>query len=134
MTIRIENAPRTMTRETWRKFFGLTRKYGGYHAEPDALAIRADLADRLRACVVDGKIAIVTSGMDCDCSQYVHSSVSKYDGVIWYERLVASEYEWADGPMNVGFCKPAEKPDNESRDLAMEAYEDGRPHLISAAL
>lgn len=134
MTIHIEKAPRTMTRETWRSFFRLTREYGGYHKREDALEERAALAAKLQAAVVDGKIAIVSSGMDCDCSQYVHAHTHDFKGVVWYERLVASEYEWADGPLNVGFCKPAEKPDNSSRDLALEAYEDGRPHLISAAL
>lgn len=134
MSFRIENFPRDTSREDWNKWIKILRKYGELERACDPLAARAELKAELEANVVDGRIAIVVSGMDCDCVQYTHGHIEQYGGVIWFERLERNEHEWADGPKHVGFCKPKEKPKSESRDLALEAYEDGRPHLISSAL
>lgn len=134
MTIQFKHAPRTMTRDTWRTFYRALRQAGAVSRDDDELEARAILADELRAATVDGKIVIVVSGMDCDCVQYVHSHEHDAKGVAWFLKLERENYEWADGPMAVGFCRPDERPENYQRDLAMEAYEDGRPHLISAAL
>jgi len=134
MSFQIEKMNRDTTRKNWRELHRLLRKYGDFEQIDDALADREKLKAKLEECVVDGKIALVSSGMDCDCSQYVHAYVQQYRGVFWFQMRERDSYEWADGPMNFGFCKPEERPDHSSRDLAMEAYEDGRPHLISAAL
>lgn len=133
MTIELNHVPRTTTRKQWRELHAILRKYGDMEQRTDELAAREQLADELRAATVDGQIAIVVSGMDCDCVQYTNSRVVECKGVAWFNAMANDNYEWADGPMHVGFCKPEDRPDNHSRDLAMEAYEDGHPHSISAA-
>ncbi len=51
--------------------------------------------------------------------------------MIRFERDRNSMYEWADGPCNLTPCHPEDLPESYSRDLAMEAYEDGHPHVVS---
>lgn len=46
------------------------------------------------------------------------------------QRAIEMEYEGAEGPTSVWICKPSEEPVYESRDLALEAFKNGHPHLI----
>ena len=134
MTIQIEKVSRTMTREHWDNFWRIIRKAGEKPPIHDALRGRETLERELAKAVDrDGLICVISSGMDCDCVQFTHSSVVEYRGVIWFERYEQNEYAWADGPLSVGFCKPEDQPENYSRDLALEAFEEGRPHLITTA-
>ena len=126
--------PRTFTRDSWTRLYQIMRKVGsrGSTTDDSILAERAEIAPHLRACHENGKVAIVQSGMGCDCVKYCHSSI--YDGMtaIQFQRERDSAYEWADGPIGIRFCRPSETPDSYSRDLAMEAYEDGHPHVVYA--
>jgi len=71
-------------------------------------------------------------GMDCDCVQYHYERNIPAPTVIAFERDRDSMYEWADGPCNLGIGEPVDEPENHSRDLALEAYEDGHPHVVYA--
>lgn len=79
-----------------------------------------------------GQIAIVTSGMDCDCSAWTGS-------VSYVPATVAAVDEWledfygnAEGPQGHYLAAPsvARRVQRTSRDLALEAYEDGHPHVV----
>lgn len=78
-------------------------------------------------------VALVRSGRDCDGVSY--SGDVSYVPADWrtVDERIAHDLEWADGPMNHGICSPsvARKIPSQSRDLVMEAYEDGHPHYIS---
>jgi hypothetical protein len=89
---------------------------------------------RIKECAEDGQVATVWSGRDCDCVQYeceVRCCEATPQAV---EALADRVYEWADGPCGFYIERPsvASQLRYSSRDLAMEAYEDGHPHVIYA--
>ena len=88
--------------------------------------------DSLALIAEDGKVAYVESGRDCDCVEYsghVHIVDATLEA---YETLDREIAEWADGPYRLDLTRVSETRSvkRESRDLAMEAYEDGHPHYI----
>ncbi len=80
----------------------------------------------------DGEIAVVTSGMDCDCSRWeddvrlVPATVSAVDK--WLDDF----YAGAEGPQGHRLMRPSEAKllRRTSRDLALEAFEDGHAHSV----
>ena len=93
---------------------------------------RAQALAEMAACTENGKVALIESGMDCDCVRYsgrVHIVDATEEAV---EELYDYVYKWADGPVSLAFCKPsvAKQVRYTSRDLALEAFEDGHPHSI----
>jgi len=95
----------------------------------DRLAARAELAQKIRTCAKNGEVGVVESGMDCDCLKYVHSYLLAAVPFA-VERWIDESYEAAEGPLCVGVEHPDKLPENESRDLALEAFEDGHPHVV----
>ena len=92
-----------------------------------------ELRERLARFAVDGIVNVSISGMDCDCVQYAHCRQVSAD-FDEYCAWVDDSYEWADGPMTISIisCDAAETFEDYSRDLALEAYEDGHPHVVYA--
>jgi hypothetical protein len=97
---------------------------------PDENAGYRGVLDR---CWEDGKIGVAVSGMDCDCSAYRRQYTIEVPNSVqalkrWYEDHVSS----LDGPESLNFIHPSkvDKTKNESRDLALEAWEDGHPHVV----
>jgi hypothetical protein len=78
----------------------------------------------------DGQIMLVESGRDCDGVQYdgvLHGPIAaNWRAVRKLEEKIA---KWADGPFYLRVIKPSEAAQVElwSRDLTMEAFEDGHP-------
>lgn len=112
------------TKQTKKK---LSKLFGRLNAgEIDWLQERKLLADRIMLCAENGKIAVVQSGMDCDCVEYdgqvtilsatVPAFVARHDKVA----------DWADGPFSLRIVPPsrAENIVPTSRDRALEAYEN----------
>lgn len=93
---------------------------------------RAEYAARIAQCVENGLIGIVRSGMDCDCSRYVHSQVFKVENLFSFVRYEAEHRAWLDGPEHTSIVRLSEiTPDDDyTRDLALEAYEDGHPWVV----
>jgi hypothetical protein len=80
-------------------------------------------------------IAVVWSGMDCDCVRYsgeVHYILA-YKAEV--EKHIESQYRDAEGPISFYLMRPSEadKIHYSSRDLALEAFEDGHSHVVSDA-
>lgn len=92
-----------------------------------------EIQDFLDANQIDGKIRVVESGRDCDGIQYA-GKVHTIDATITaYEALDDEIGNWADGPYRLRLMDHAEaNPNYESRDLVMEAHEDGHPHSITS--
>jgi hypothetical protein len=88
--------------------------------------------NQIRDFAENGMIAIVESGMDCDGVQYsgIVYLVEANKAVI--KAHIEHSLNWADGPMYFSLEKPskAEKIEYASRDLGMEAHEDGHPHVL----
>jgi hypothetical protein len=82
---------------------------------------------------VDGKIGVAVSGMDCDCSAYSRQyTVELPNSVHAFKRWFDEHVSWLDGPESQRFMRPdqVDKTQNWSRDLALEAFEDGHPHVV----
>jgi hypothetical protein len=96
----------------------------------EARVARQSLIRRIAELQVGGQVAVWESGRDCDSVRYrgfkclIPATVAEFDAL--YEH----EHQWADGP----FCLWVESPLLErqrcSRDLALEAFEDGHSHVI----
>lgn len=93
---------------------------------------RARIAEAFTRFAQGGKIGIVRSGMDCDCSRYVNARVIKVPGVFKFQIDERRHQEWLDGPEHTSICAPDELPESWSRDLALEAFEDGHPYAVNA--
>ena len=117
----------TLNREVIQRF-----RYNVKEMATDPLESKERFAKVVRESAENGEVAVVTQGMDCDCSQYVYSFTMEAVPTI-VRRYMNSAYDGADGPMGCSVCKPSERPESYSRDLAMEAYENGHPHYITAA-
>jgi len=116
--------------DVWR-----LRKLGKAGAHVDAsINRRAELIGRIQECAEGGQVALIESGMDCDCVQYsgrVHMVDATYWAVIKKEEDIA---QWADGTFSLYVDKPssAGRIVPESRDLVLEAFEDGHRHVVFA--
>lgn len=114
--------------EVWRLKV-LADHEDGIHERINA---RWALKQHIDRCTVDGMIGIVESGRDCDCVEYVHPCQSIPATVYHYKKLERDKAQWADGPFSLSIVTPkqADETESESRDLALEAYENGHPHHI----
>lgn len=128
----IRDFDRTMTRAQWNHVWQILRKTGSAQRDPNYLEDRAALAQHIKDSTVDGMVCRYESGMDCDCVQFAYERNIPAPTVIEFERDRDSAYEWADGPLHIGIGEPVDEPESHSRDLAMEAYEDGHPHVVYA--
>jgi hypothetical protein len=92
---------------------------------------RQDLAQQIKENAETGKIAAIESGMDCDGSRYyghrhlIPATVQAWDALRY--RLAAS----CDGWFRLEIASPSEEIEHSSRDLALEAFEDGHPHHLT---
>lgn len=93
---------------------------------------RAALKKVIDAHAVNGMIGIVESGRDCDCVEYVHPCRPIPATIYHFKKLESDKAQWADGPFHLQVTTPAEAEETEaeSRDLVLEAFEDGHPHHI----
>ena len=108
----------------------LEERHGLLRQATEARIARQSLIRRIAELAVDGQVAVWESGRDCDSVSYrgfkclIPATVAEFDAL--YEH----EHKWADGP----FCLWVESPLLErqrcSRDLGMEAFEDGHSHVI----
>lgn len=126
----IESLPRNFTRDDWKRIYKIIRRSYRYNPLDDRLAEREQLAKELRDANEDGLTCIVYSGIDCDCSAFVHAYVVESPTVIAFELDREKSFDYADGPLSIAVCKPSERPASRSRDLALEAYEDGHSHCV----
>lgn len=80
----------------------------------------------------DGRVAVVWSGRDCDGVRY-HNDVRMIEATVKaVDEHINHTYEWADGPCSYWITTPTYGRSlvYESRDLVMEAFEDGHSHVI----
>ena len=95
---------------------------------------RLNMHRRITECDEGGMVALIESGMDCDGVRYagrVHLVPATWQAVVAREDEI---YKWADGPCNLYIERPsvADEVEYQSRDLALEAFEDGHPYSLYA--
>ena len=77
-----------------------------------------------------GKILVVESGMDCDGVRYwgrTHECDANWRA---FDKLWERLAKWADGPFSLEIVHPSTVVEYGSRDLTLEAFENGHPHSI----
>ena len=108
----------------------LEERHGLLRQATDARVARQSLISRIAELQVDGQVAVWESGRDCDSVRYrgfkclIPATVQEFDAL--YEH----ESNWADGPFSLWVESPEREHEYHSRDLGMEAFEDGHPHVI----
>lgn len=98
----------------------------------DWLAERAAEAAHYASCIEGGMVGIIRDGMDCDCSAYHREAILPAQPYRAWLRSEGRHHSWLDGPERTYVVRPSEITpySDHSRDLAMEAFEDGRAHSI----
>lgn len=118
----------------WRESIrrGLVAQAGNEKRIDYTINERAALAQHIQKVMVDGKYGLVIDGMDCDCSRYHREHIHEWRGAVIEHRANLDEYADAEGPHSLTYVRPDEinVHGNWSRDLALEAYEDGHPHVV----
>ena len=85
----------------------------------------------INACERDGMVWVSQSGMDCDCVQFTGSYAIQIPATLQaYWGYAVPAYEHAEGRMSISIS--ASRPSHNSRDLALEAFEDGHQHVVYA--
>ena len=87
---------------------------------------------RVEECTENGVVAVIEGGMDCDCSAYeghVHTFPAKLSE--FWDRIDKMYYD-AEGPIHWYVERPsvALNVESSSRDLALEAFENGHQHVV----
>lgn len=102
---------------------------------PDWMQKRWELFCLLSDCAEHGEVAVVTAGMDCDCSCWSGRVSILPANVMFVERWLNEFYDSAEGPQSHEIMRPSEARSikSSSRDLALEAFEDGHAHVVYTA-
>jgi len=98
------------------------------------LSKRWELMARIAECALeDGTMWVTHSGMDCDCVQYSGWMHKCEATLAAFNKLYDEENSSADGPFSLYPVTQAQREEirPQSRDLAMEAHEDGHAHVVS---
>ena len=94
---------------------------------------RAMLWDEINEHAVDGRVGMIQSGMDCDCSSYHYEGIIDVPkGALIHQKEVEGHEAYLEGPETIRYVRPhhVNQDNNGSRDLALEAFEDGHPHVV----
>lgn len=95
----------------------------------DRIKLKELIAER---STPEGVIHVEESGMDCDGVRYSGSMTTIQANIEALDDLYDERGESADGPFYLSVCtaEQAAEITYQSRDLGMEAYEDGHPHIL----
>lgn len=102
------------------------------HGIVHELANKFRIVERLQDFINSrGMVAVEVWQMDCDCSAWTTLNEIK-PSYYEYEKLRDSVYDGAEGPVRFSFLEPemTDTWESESRDLAMEAHENGHDHIV----
>lgn len=116
-----------------RRLWVLHLSFNFFYDSDARINERAALVERIRECAEDGRILVVESGMDCDCVRYAGLLRSCPATVRDFYALHDQVMRAAEGPVSLFIDRPSNARCHayHSRDLALEAHEDGHPHCVS---
>lgn len=106
----------------------------GHFLQGDTSAIghRSELVASVVAAQRDGMVSLSVDQMDCDCARWTSGSLVRAIPRL-VEREIQEIYNNAEGPVYwISIDTPEAKAEYVSRDLALEAFEDGHAHIVSA--
>lgn len=110
-----------------RKRRGMTARVHG------SINWRAELWDEITAPSRDGRVGYIVAGRDCDQTQYRYEGVMDLPaGAFLHMKAVEHHEAYLDGPESTCYVDPEgfEPQRYRSRDLALEAFEDGHPGYV----
>ena len=98
----------------------------------DRLVEKENIISHIKSKTENGKVAVVWSGVDADCVSWGNRVDIVSSSYLQIEKMLNDVYEWSEGSIDFYYEKPsiAEKLTETSRDLAMEAFENGHPHVV----
>ena len=119
---------RTLDRKGWQYHWRILRKMGIADRYHD-MQFKLQMVASIRELEQDGKVLVCSRFLDCDCAS---STGSRLLPATWYEvsRAMDLEYDNAEGPGSCWLASPDDRPPSDSRDYALEAFEDGHPHSV----
>jgi hypothetical protein len=121
-------------RDIWYKYVQKDRRGERYCEDDSDIGTRAEMYARIDKVAVDGKISISVDQMDCDCSRWTSGHVMDAVPHRAVEQYIEDIYSNAEGPIYwMSIDTPENKAEYTSRDLALEAFEDGHAHSVSMA-
>jgi hypothetical protein len=119
-------------REYWYAFWRRIRQAGAAHRYrgDDPFIEKQRIIDAIAKYEQNGVVRLCDRFMDCDHAVSTSSRVIKanYYSYIRYLDLI---YDGVEGPGTTWLDYPGNIPERNSRDLALEAFEDGHPHTVS---
>lgn len=125
------------TKKDRREFLRVWKLYDGERVRVaqvhHTINNRAGYKRRIEEVQVNGWFGIHTSGMDCDCSAYERTGNHRVPkSIVEFVHAEEVRQQWLDGPERRYIVAPFKQDElfSKSRDLALEAYEDGHPHQI----
>lgn len=116
-----------------RSEFAAYRSRKGFqvNAVHDAINFRAKVAEQVSRVAVSGRIGYFTHSMDCDCAYGEYRQNRSASDIFSLAQDIERLYEDAEGPTGYSITAPFEEEfSHSSRDLALEAFEDGHPHSV----
>ena len=131
----------TVTAQMRRKIKMIMRQNGYWSPNGNARRIdsvinqRADIAARINAVAERGTFGLVVRGRDCDGTAYHYEYLQDVPRSIFafhHQEMEAARF--LDGPCSTSYVRPdtIENGLNITRDLALEAFENGHPQLLAA--
>jgi len=98
----------------------------------DRLVEKENIISHIKSKTENGKVAVVWSGVDADCVSWGNRVDIVSSSYLQIEKMLNDVYEGSEGSIDFYYEKPsiAEKLTETSRDLAMEAFEEGHPHVV----
>ena len=97
-----------------------------------SLVEKENIVSHIKSKTENGKVAVVWSGVDADCVSWGNRVDVVSSSYVQIEKMLNDTYEGSEGSIDFYYEKPsiAEKLTETSRDLAMEAFEEGHPHVV----
>lgn len=103
-----------------------------YEGLDETITARGALYARIAQCAHQGRLLVVESGRDCDGVQYIGRRHEIDATAKAFYELRDRIGEWADGPFSLAIVPHDTEVEYASRDLTLEAFENGHAHVIYA--
>ena len=128
---KIKNGTLTEEQAIHRHCYMLGFKASG-KGRPDPLTQKLQLIETIKKFAENGEILLIEGGCDCDGSQYEGKTRLVNATFVEVNAFIEQAENWADGSIYFDFDFPSndENYTRSSRDLALEAFENGHSHII----
>ncbi len=120
------------TRADWYEFYRYFRKISAniLNQKADSFIEKECFIEQIHKYTQNNQVRICSRFYDCDHSVSTSSWLIPAN---WYEveRAINAEYDNAEGHGGCWLTYPDDIPEQDSRDLILEAHEDGHSHSVS---